>query len=134
MKFWYTCNKQFCYTYIQITSDLKGTQRTIVDILRDSLADKPFSTLAKRRSLLDHTQHEVRYKLIIDPSEDGSITRLLFMFGILKREKTRTFMCSDFPGDNQLQKVCIKIATLMANYMSYLTIDQHNSCYQTLSC
>jgi len=92
---------------MQMTSDLKDTERTIVDILHDSLADKPFSTQVKRRSLLDHTQHEVRYKLIIDPSEDESITRLLFMFGILKREKTRTFMCSDFPGDSQLQKVSI---------------------------
>ena len=58
----------------------------------------------KHRSL-DGTPNEVRYKLIIDPSEDESLTRLLFMFGILKFENTRTFMCSDFPGDSQLQKV-----------------------------
>ena len=77
----------------------------------------------------DHhdTQNEVRYKLIIDPSEDESITQLLFMFGILKREKTRTYMCSDFPGDGQLQKV--SVYTLYARHHSVLMfVDQHNSC------
>jgi len=53
----------------------------------------------------DNTQNEVRYKLIIDPSEDESITRLLFMFDILDHENTRTYICSDFLGDGQLQKV-----------------------------
>ena len=81
-------------------------QRTIVEILQDSLADKPYKNQTKYRSL-DDTQNEVRYKLIIDRSEDESITRLLFMFGILKFENTRTFMCSNFPGDSQLQKVII---------------------------
>ena len=86
-------------------------QRTIVEILQSSLDDKPFVVhrpVSKRISSLsnDDTQNEVRYKLIIDPSEDESITRLLFTFGILKHENTRTFICSDFPGDGQLQKVC----------------------------
>jgi len=81
-------------------------QRTIVEILRDSLADKPYNSQVKHRSL-DDTPNEVRYKLIIDPSEDESITRLLFMFGIIKFENTRTYMCSNFPGDSQLQKVII---------------------------
>ena len=48
---------------------------------------------------------EVRYKLIIDSSEDDSLMRLLFSFGVLKREETRMFVCSDFAGDSQLQKV-----------------------------
>ena len=61
-------------------------------------------------SLRDHPQHhssenEVRYKLIIDPSDDDSLIRLLFTFGILKREKTRIFMCSNFPADGQLQQI-----------------------------
>ena len=97
--------------------DLK--QRSIIEILRNSLGDKPYAhhQLLRRTSKvmppqspsLDDTQNEVRYKLIIDPSEDESITRLLFMFGILKRENTRTYMCSDFLGDGQLQKVNNKI-------------------------
>ena len=89
--------------------------RTIIDILRSSLTDKPYvnhlhrttSKVMSPQSPLsyDDTQNEVRYKLIIDPSGDESITQLLFMFGILKRENTRTYMCSDFLGDGQLQKV-----------------------------
>ena len=47
----------------------------------------------------------MRYKLIIDPSEDDSLIRLLFSFGVLQRKETRMFVCSDFPGDSQLQKV-----------------------------
>ena len=61
-------------------------------------------------SLLDHpvecgSENEMRYKLIIDSSEDGSLVRLLFSTGVLERDKTRIYMCSDFPGDAQLQKV-----------------------------
>ena len=73
-------------------------QRNIIEILRSSLKDKQLPSK-------DDTQNEVRYKLIIDPSEDESISRLLFMFGILNRENTRTYVCSDFLGDGQLQKV-----------------------------
>ena len=50
-------------------------------------------------------ENEMRYKLIIDSSEDNSVIRLLFSTGVLKREKTRMYMCSDFHGDSQLQKV-----------------------------
>ena len=77
------------------------TQRNIIEILRSSLEDKQLPS--------NHdTLNEVRYKLIIDPSEDESITRLLFMFRILERENTRTYICSDFLGDGQLQKVNLK--------------------------
>ena len=94
-------------------------QRNIIEILCNSLADKPYSRLSRtaskvmspQSSSIDDTQNEVRYKLIIDPSEDESITRLLFMFGILKHENTRTYMCSDFLGDGQLQKVQYKDIT-----------------------
>ena len=99
------------YTCIQVGAKLNVNlrQRTIVEILQSSLSDKPFVSqpVSKRVSSLslNDTHNEVRYKLIIDPSEDESITRLLFMFGILKRENTRTYVCSDFLGDGQLQKV-----------------------------
>ena len=98
--------------------DLK--QRTIVEILQDSLADKPFSHLTQTASItttqqLHETQNEVRYKLIIDSSEDESITRLLFMFRILQSENTRTYICSDFLGDGKLQKV-ILIANVVVVY------------------
>ena len=99
--------------HTQVDATIKGLkQRSIIEILRDSLADKPYVSQATTNKViptqslsLDDTQNEVRYKLIIDPSEDESITRLLFMFGILKRDNTRSYMCSDFLGDGQLQKV-----------------------------
>jgi len=78
-----------------------------IDILRESLADKPYSNQGDQKTSSDDTQNEVRYKLIIDPSEDESITRLLLMFGILTSDNARTFMCSNFPGDSQLQKVIL---------------------------
>ena len=100
-------------------------QRNIIQILQSSLEDKQLPSN-------DDTQNEVRYKLIIDPSEDESITQLLFMFGILERENTRTYVCSDFLGDGQLQKVNHN------HYYYYLFtihhIDQYNSSYKTFSC
>lgn len=70
--------------------------RNILEVLRDSLSDHAISG----------AENEVRYKLIIDPSEDGSLVRLLFSSGVLKRENTKVYVCSDFPGDAQLQRVC----------------------------
>ncbi len=74
------------------------TRRDILDILRASLEDRP-------QEKQDLGENEVRYKLIIDPSEDDSLVRLLFTFAILKRENTRVFVCSDFPADGHLQKI-----------------------------
>jgi len=71
--------------------------RGILEVMKDSLEDRP-----QQR---DMTEAEVRYKLIIDPSEDDSLVRLLFSFGVLQRTQTRMFVCSDFPGDSQVQKV-----------------------------
>ena len=70
--------------------------RNILAILDSSMKDHPQETGA---------ENEMRYKLIIDSSEDNSVIRLLFSTGVLKREKTRMYMCSDFHGDSQLQKV-----------------------------
>ena len=76
----------------------KVQRRGILDILHESLEDRPQDKQV-------HSENEVRYKLIIDPSEDDSIVRLLFSFGILKRDSTRIFVCSNFLGDGQLQKI-----------------------------
>lgn len=73
-------------------------KRHILGVLQESMQDSPSSSL-------DLAENEVRYKLIIDPSEDDSVVRLLFSFGILERNNTRMFVCSDFPGDGQLQKI-----------------------------
>lgn len=98
-------------------------KRSIIEILCDSLADKPHCsinhsdlhhTISNKRlpqplPLPDNAQIEVRYKLLIDPSEDDSIVQLVFMFVKLNRENTRTYMCSDFFGDGQLQKVSLVV-------------------------
>ena len=76
-------------------------QRSVIEILQESLQDKPNRSLHGDQETYD----EVRYKLVIDPSEDDSLSRLLLMYKILDPKKTRTFMCSDFPEDSQLQKV-----------------------------
>ena len=73
------------------TSDVR--RRDTVQILKESLGDTPT------------IQDEVRYKIIIHSSEDDSLVRLLFQFKILERQNTRIYMCSDFPGDSELQKV-----------------------------
>ena len=73
--------------------------RNILAVLKDSLDDRP------SQDGRDMSENEVRYKLIIDPSEDDSLIRLLFSLGVLVREKTRMYVCSDFPGDSQIQKV-----------------------------
>jgi len=68
----------------------------ILDILLNSILDHPEDSGA---------ENEMRYKLIIDCSEDGLLVRLLFSSGVLLRDKTKIYMCSDFPGDAELQKV-----------------------------
>lgn len=83
----------------------KVEARNILAILGNSLRDHPEETGA---------ENEMRYKLIIDCSEDNSVVRLLFSTGVLNREKTRMYMCSDFHGDSQLQKVCTFV--LLINY------------------
>ena len=64
-------------------------------VLKSSLADKPEDLCF---------ENEVRYKLLIDHSEDESLVRFLFKFGILKRSNCRIYALSKLPGD-RLQKV-----------------------------
>ena len=71
-------------------------RHSILEVLYDSLKDQP---------QLHSRENEVRYKLVIDSSEDNSLLRLLFAFGILKEKDTRTYVCSDFPGDSHQQMV-----------------------------
>ena len=75
-------------------------KRSILTVLKDSLKDYP------SQDNQDMSENEVRYKLIIDPSEDDSLIRLLFSLGVLDRPNTRMYVCSNFPGDSQIQKVC----------------------------
>ena len=85
------------------------TQRSVLDVLGESLCDRPQVMGA---------ENEVRYKLIIDPSEDDSLVRLLFMFDILERDETCLYMCSDFPGDGQSQKVSLLFDSMIVKVTS----------------
>ena len=69
--------------------------RNILDVLKESLEDRP---------LRYTVQNEVRYKIIIDPSEDNSLVRFLFSFRILDRSSTRTLCCSGFLGNSSTDK------------------------------
>ena len=84
----------------------KVPKRNILVVLKDSLKDRP------SQDGQDIAENEVRYKLIIDPSEDDSLIRLLFSLGVLERENTRMYVCSDFPGDSHIQKVRMMCARI----------------------
>lgn len=68
-------------------------------MLEQSLADQSKDLSA---------ENEVRYKLIIDSSQDESLVRLLFSFGILSKEKTKIYVCSKLLGDSENEKVILK--------------------------
>ena len=89
-------------------------------------------------SLLDHpeecgSENEMRYKLVIDSSEDGSLIRLLSTTGVLEREKTRVYMCSDFPGDAQLQKVW-NISPVGTGFKIEITVKPFMASYMSSTC
>lgn len=88
-------------------------KRHVLDILRDSLEDKQSGGYS--------VENEVRYKLIIDPSEDDSLVRLLFLNGILDRQRTHVLVCSSMPGDNNAQKVSWKESVLLPCNMYILS-------------
>ena len=107
--------------------DFDKFRRPILEVLQRSMQDRP-------QALQDFSENAVRYKMIIDPSDDGSLVRLLFSFKVLDRENTRVFVCSDFPGDGQLQKINT-IAAIRHSAMEghtvvmYQTDDLHESFY-----
>lgn len=72
-------------------------RRDALLVLKDSLRDMP------------DTEDEVRYKIVIHSSDDDSLVRLLFQYEVLERQNTRIYMCSDFPGDDELKKVNTKM-------------------------
>ena len=116
------------------TASGHDTQSEVAGKLTASNHDTQSEVAGKQTASSYDTQNEVRYKLIIDPSEDESITQLFFMFGILKRKNTRTYICSDFHGDGQLQKVKHNIYYCYRYLLHISTTDQHNSSHKAFSC
>ena len=81
--------------------------RSVLEVLKESLEEER-----------GRDENEIRYKLVIDPTDDNSLMYLLIAFGVLEREKTRIYMCSDFPGDSHIQKVTISIGyTLRTRFL-----------------
>ena len=71
-------------------------KRGVLEVLTESLIDHPKDLSA---------ENEVRYKLIIDSSEDESVVRLLFSFKVLDRDNTKIHVCTKFLGDTESEKV-----------------------------
>ena len=69
----------------------------------------PVLILKNSLNEISSMEDEVRYKIIIHSSEDDSLVRLLFQLNVLERQNARIYICSDFPGDTELQRVIIKL-------------------------
>lgn len=86
-----------CIYMIQVGSHInKLRPRRVLEVLKESLDDHPLDLF---------TENEVRYKLIIDSSKDESLVRLLFKAGVLVRKETRIYVCDQFLGDGESEKV-----------------------------
>ena len=81
--------------------------KNVLEIVDLSLKDLPSSRsqtaeTVTRPDQLAYTEHGVRYKLIIDGSEDDSAVRYLFACGVLNKENTRMFACSEFIDESHI--------------------------------
>ena len=75
---------------------VKIRRRDDLDVFKSSLQDLPADL---------SVESQVRYKLIIDSSEDDSLIAMLLSFGILERKSTTILVCTKFPGDPESEKV-----------------------------
>ena len=83
--------------------------RNIIQVLKESLLDTSIRPVTRKNRGGEEEGElvEVRYKMIIDPSEDDSLIRLLYHYNILDIYDTRMFIGSDFPENGELQKVIL---------------------------
>ena len=82
------------------TCNWKNSLKNLVQLLHDSLEDRPFF-------VGQEDFEEIRYKLIIDPTEDDSSRRFMMEFGLLQPNKAKTLVGSDFPDDGDMQRVSL---------------------------
>ena len=71
-------------------------KRNILEMVKESLQGEQH----KEDEQMNYTEYNVRYKLIIDSSEDDSAVRYLFPCNVLDRKKTQMVACSDFPEES----------------------------------
>eukprot|EP00937_MAST-01D_sp_MAST-1D-sp2_P002648 g2648.t1 len=82
---------------------VEANRRGMVDTIVDSLADKNQDD-ASCGNLNDTA---VRFKLLIDQSDDDSMMRLFFLHNVMDHQHTRVLKFSDFPDDKEDQKTSI---------------------------
>ena len=95
-------------------------KRNILEMVKESLCDLPLSVNGENHEedeQINYTEDNVRYKLIVDNSEDDSAVRYLFPCNILDREKTQMVTCSDFPEESGMH-VSLK------SVLNYICIDR----------
>lgn len=100
----------------------KVHRRNTLEIIRSSTKERGKSVRDNRHSWV---RIESRYKLIIDPSEDQSLVRLLFSYNILPEGKTRVYICSDFPSDQQSEVCFPLIIPYVCLYCNQLSLQKH---------
>ena len=130
-KIWGVYSKQSSSIFTLLQSKRqpeKIGRRNVLEILKDSLQDHPEITSQ------GHFQESVRYKLIIDSSDDESAIRLLFAHGILEKENTRMYVCSEFLDESHMH-VSPGYVWLIFSYQCYdcftsSILDQHHCWYQ----
>lgn len=76
--------------------------RDIIEIVSESLEDFPLSRKKDEDEMenVNFTETNVRYKLIIDNSEDDSVVRHLLTCGVLDKTRTQMVACSDFAEES----------------------------------
>ena len=83
---------------INIDISFQIEPRSVLEVLKESLNTRRSLEATEVQFSI---QSNTRFQLIIDPSHDQSIMRLLFTFGLLERGKTKMIVCSNLPGDIQ---------------------------------
>jgi hypothetical protein len=96
-----TVHEIFCPEISANSSLYAVIWRNIIDVLSESLEDRPKPVESEDQEDFE----EVRYKLIIDPTEDDSSRRMMMMFHVLHPDSTTTVIGSDFSDDGYLQNV-----------------------------
>ena len=73
-----------------------------LEVISESLSAEIFSSGSNFQTSI---QSDVRYKLIIESSEDDSLIRQLFNFGLLKekKESLRIYVCSELASDRHAE-------------------------------
>ena len=101
--------------------------RNTIDALDCSLRDKSIRPLRRGSGKLV----EVRFKLIIDASEDDTVIRQLFRHNILDL-RSRRFVCTDFIENDKMQKMDLVSAIQNAASQGLTVIISHGN--DTFEC